>query len=217
MRYAPVLFDLDGTLTDPSEGITNSLAHALRRIGRPVPDRAVLLAHIGPPLHVTFAQHYGCDEAQAFEAVALYREYFDEIGIYENALMPGIADLLAGLQQAECPIMIATSKPSVYAERIATHFGIAARFHAIIGSFLDGRRTGKAEVIAAALATMPEWDPARAVMVGDRVHDILGARANGIQSIGVTFGFGSIEELRDAAPAHIVASVGELRDLLIRD
>ena len=212
--YTALLFDLDGTLTDPAEGITKSIAYALAKMGKAVPERAVLIQHIGPPLHLTFQRVYGCDEAQAFQAVAWYREYFGDTGIFENAVYPGIAALLARLQSDGHALCVATSKPTVYAERIVAHFGLAPYFTAIVGSHLDGTRTDKGEVIAAALAQLPAADRPDALMIGDREHDILGARQQGLASVAVTYGYGALDELIAAQPTYLVHSVAELADLL---
>ncbi|MBA3825513.1 MAG: HAD hydrolase-like protein [Ktedonobacterales bacterium] len=212
--YTAILFDLDGTLTDPADGITNALAYALRKLGRTVPARAVLTRHIGPSLHQTFMQDYGCDAATAQQAIAWYREYFGEVGIFENQIYPGIPALLARLH-ATVPLYLATSKPTVYAERIIAHFGLAESFTAVVGSHLDGRRTDKGEVIAAALALASPDERAHVLMVGDREHDIHGARANGIAAAAVTYGFGDLTELRAAAPDVMLHSVAELARHLV--
>jgi phosphoglycolate phosphatase len=209
-RYATILFDLDGTLTDPAEGITRSVQYALGKMGIVVADRRALVPFIGPPLHRSFQAYCGYDEVTAFQAVAWYREYYNDIGIYENAIYPEIPALLARLRAGGRALVMATSKPTVYAERIARHFGIADEFAAIVGSHLDGTCTEKAEVVAAALATAAGCDPARAVMVGDREHDIMGARANGISALAVGYGFGTPAELRASAPDYHVATVAAL-------
>lgn len=209
-RYDPILFDLDGTLTDPEIGITSAVQHALRRMGMVVADRTALRSFIGPPLHRSFAAYCRCDEATAFQAVAWYRDYYNAIGIYQQAVYPGVPELLARLRKQRRRVIMATSKPAVYAEHIARHFGLAGYFNAIVGSELDGTRTDKAEVIAAALAALAGVDPARAVMVGDREHDIMGARANGLHAVAVEYGFGTAEELRAAAPDHLIPSVAAL-------
>ncbi|MGH7192663.1 MAG: HAD family hydrolase, partial [Candidatus Saccharimonadales bacterium] len=162
--FNPILFDLDGTLTDPEIGITSAAQYALRRMGISVADRRTLRPFIGPPLHRSFQSYCRCDEATAFQAVAWYREYYNTTGIYEQAVYPGIPAVLARLRDAGRHVIMATSKPTMYAEHIAQHFGLADYFAAIVGSELDGTRTAKAEVVAAALAALPGIDPARAVM-----------------------------------------------------
>jgi phosphoglycolate phosphatase len=212
-----VLFDLDGTLTDPKAGITRSIQHALRKRGRPVPDADSLEELIGPPLEHSFRSHFGMSRAEARQAVEDYREYFAERGLYENELYPGIPELLAELRGAGLRLGLATSKPTVFAERILTHFGLTPHFECVVGSFLDGRREEKAEVIADALAALPGVAPASALHVGDRRHDVEGARANGIGAIAVGWGYGSREELARAGPRALVQSVAALRRLLLVD
>jgi phosphoglycolate phosphatase len=214
--YQLVLFDLDGTLTDPKPGITRSVAYALERMGIEVDDPDTLTPFIGPPLHQSFARYYGFDEAQARMAVALYREYFAETGLYENAVYPGIADLLERLHSRDRRLFVATSKPTIYARRILEHFELHGYFEQIVGSDLDLTRADKEQIIAEILATHEEAAREMAVMVGDREHDIIGARANQIDSIGVTYGYGSLAELRDAGATAIAASVDELAALLVQ-
>ena len=209
-RFDTILFDLDGTLTDSSLGITTSIQYALAKMGVAVPDRAALTDYIGPPLHESFQAHLGCDAATALQAVAWYREYYGERGIYENMLYAGVPELLAMLHAQGRVLGIATSKVTVYAAEIARHFSINTYFTQIVGSNLDGTRTDKGEVIAAALATLPQATPSRTVMIGDRKHDIWGAQAHGLASIGVTYGFGSLAELQMAQATFVVDSVAEL-------
>lgn len=211
--YDTILFDLDGTLTDPQLGITRSVAYALAKFGITVPDRAALIPFIGPPLHESFARVYGFDRAQAFQAVAYYREYFTDTGLYENAVYPGIPALLADLTAHGRRLVLATSKPTVYATRILEHFHLAHYFTAIAGSNLDGTRTAKADVIAHARSLLAT-PPTRAVMVGDREHDIIGAQANGLDTIAVLFGYGTLNEITAAQPTQTAATVAELATLL---
>jgi phosphoglycolate phosphatase len=212
-----VLFDLDGTLTDPKAGITRSIQHALRKRGRPVPHADALEGLIGPPLEHSFRSHFAMTPAEARQAVEDYREYFAERGLYENELYPGIPELLAELRRSGLRLGLATSKPTVFAERILTHFEIAPHFECVVGSFLDGRRVEKAEVIADALAALPGVTRAGALHVGDRRHDVDGARANGIGAIAVGWGYGTREELTLAEPQALVDSVPALRRLLLLD
>jgi phosphoglycolate phosphatase len=209
-----VLFDLDGTLTDPKSGITRSVSYALEHMGVAVPDLNALTRFIGPPLHHSFARYYGFDDAQAREAVAYYREYFAETGLYENAVYSGIPEMLAQLRERRQRLVIATSKPTVYARQILEHFQLDTYFEQVVGSDLDLTRSDKAQIIAEALGALPGVEREAVVMVGDREHDILGARANGIAAIGVTYGYGSLAELRDAGASAIAASVDELATLL---
>ena len=215
MKHNVILFDLDGTLTDPGEGITNSVAYALRKLGQTPPPRAELEAYIGPPLAGSFEQRAGLDRNTAQLAVEYYREYFGVKGIFENELYGGIDNMLAALKAAGATISLATSKPTVYAKQIIEHFGIAKYFDAIAGSELDGRRVKKAEVIDYALELLGVSDRGSVIMVGDREHDIIGANKCGVASVGVTYGYGSHEELEAAGAGHIVDSVEELTKYLI--
>lgn len=207
-----VLFDLDGTLTDPGLGITNSVAHALRRMGRPVPPRQQLYRYIGPPLISSFMEYAGLTEAEARQAVTLYRDYFAPTGIFENAVYEGIPALLGDLRAAGRQVVLATSKPEKFAVQILEHFDLAQYFDVVAGASMDESRTAKADVIALALQ---RCGAVQAVMVGDREHDVLGARANGLPCIGVGYGYGSREELLDAGAAAFAETVADLRTLLL--
>ena len=211
---AAVLFDLDGTLTDPKAGITRSIQHALRKRGLPVPDADALEPCIGPPLEETFRERFGLAPDDARRAVDDYREYFEPRGLYENAVYPGIPELLARLRARGVRLLLTTSKPTVYAERILAHFALAEHFEHVVGSFLDGRRVAKAELVADALALLEGVPRERAVLVGDRRHDVAGARANGIAAIGVGYGYGSREELEGAGAERFAESVLVLGRLL---
>ncbi|EFM08511.1 HAD-superfamily hydrolase, subfamily IA, variant 1 [Paenibacillus curdlanolyticus YK9] len=208
MRYKHVLFDLDGTLTDPGVGITKSVQYALQKLGIEE-DREQLYSFIGPPLQLSFAERYGMSESQSTEAIRLYREYFAETGIYENELYEGMQELLETLKRSEAVLHVATSKPTEFAQRILSHFGIAAYFESVTGSFLDGRRTDKTEIIRHVLTShcIAKEDT---VMIGDRKHDLIGAANNGIASVGVSYGYGSEEELKACSPSIIVQSVASL-------
>lgn len=200
-----VYFDLDGTLTDPKPGITRSIQHALERLGREIPHADALTWCIGPPLRASFVRLVG--EETADRAVSLYRERFAEIGLYENAVYPDVPELLARLSGR--PIFLATSKPRVFAERILQHFGIAHHFRQVFGSELDGRRADKTELLAHALGSTGS-PPSRSVMIGDREHDIHGARANGMAAWGVSYGYGSEAELLKAGAERIFGSPNEI-------
>lgn len=209
-----LFFDLDGTLTDPMEGITRSVQYALRHFGIEVNDLKELCPFIGPPLAESFRDRYGMNEAETATAIARMREYFAPKGIFENKLYPGIPELLAATAAAGCVNVMATSKPEPFARRIAEHFDIARHFRLIAGSGLDGSRTTKVEVIRHAL-TQLGIVPEEAVMIGDRRHDIEGARAAGLDSIAVSWGYAAPGELEAAHPGHIVADVDALRRLLL--
>lgn len=209
-----VLLDLDGTLTDPAEGITRCIQHALGRLRRPVPEREQLLGWIGPPLQESFFEHLDGDDAMARRAVALYRERFGDVGLFENSLYPGIEAALDTLRTRDAALFVATSKPGVYAERIVSHFGLDRRLDGVFGSELDGRRTNKVELLAHALA-VTGFDPVETVMVGDRRHDAEGARANGIHPVGVGWGYGSQRELMEAGVDEILWAPAELSRLAL--
>lgn len=213
--YDLILFDLDGTLTDPAEGITNSVRHALAKRGIYVEDSATLYSFIGPPLIDSFMQFYGYTKAEAVQGVADYREYYADRGIWENKLYPGIPELLAALKAAGKTVCMATSKPEYFAKQIAAHFHIDQYFDLIAGSTMDETRTKKSDVIAYALSSLGQKSPGSAIMVGDRSYDVIGAKQLGLPCIGVTFGYGSEEELRTAGAHAIAHDTDELRALLL--
>lgn len=215
MRWRYLLFDLDGTLTDPMLGITRSVQYALRRFGIEVDDLRTLCRFIGPPLKESFRDFYGMDDEQAARAVALTHEYFAPRGIFENRLYEGIPELLTELQAAGCMLAMATSKPEPFARQIAEHFHLADRFTLIGGATMDGTRTAKRDVVRYVLGALDVEDPTAAVMIGDRRYDIEGAAAEGIASIGVLWGYGSREELAAAGAGQIVGTIPELRALLL--
>jgi len=199
-----IFFDLDGTLTDPKPGITGSIQYALRKLGRPVPSQDELTWCIGPPLRASFATLLGGEE-HADHAVALYRERFGDVGLFENAVYPDIAQVLASLRQGPRRTFVATSKPHVFATRIIAHFGLSGYFDHVFGSEFDGTRVNKVDLLAYALEQTGA-DPAQAVMIGDRSHDVIGAKRNGIRAVGVTYGYGTAEELIEAGASHLCAS-----------
>ncbi|MCL2565906.1 MAG: HAD family hydrolase [Defluviitaleaceae bacterium] len=205
------LFDLDGTLTDPKEGITKSIAYALKHFSIEINNLDELTKFIGPPLRDSFCEFYGFSEDKTEEAVSKYREYFSEKGIYQNALYPGTLDMLGELRKRNITMLIATSKPTVYAIKIAEHFKFIQYFDFIAGSELDGRRSNKREVIDYALNSIGCTQKKDAIlMIGDRKHDIIGAKEIGIDSIGVTWGYGSQKELLDAGATWVVNSWEEI-------
>ena len=210
-----LFFDLDGTLTDPMEGITRSVQYALRHFGIEVGDLRALCPFIGPPLRNSFREFYNMSDADAEVAVAKYREYYAPKGIFENRLYDGIPELLRDLRAHGATLVMATSKPTRFAEQIARHFGFTDDFALISGSTPDGSRDAKADVIRHALATLGIGNPAEAVMIGDRRHDIQGAAATGLAAIGVLWGYGSREELENAMPAYIAQDIPALRNLLL--
>lgn len=215
MRLQYILFDLDGTLTDPKEGITKSFQYALEKMGIIEENLEALEKVIGPPLKDSFIEFYGMQEEKALEAVAKYRERFETIGLYENEIFDGIKEMLERLQKEGFLMAIASSKPTVFVERICEHFEIKQYFHHIIGSFLDGRRVQKEEVVEEAIRQFSEKDLQKIIMVGDRKFDISGAHEMGLKAIGVTFGYGGREELKAVNADYIVDTVEELERLLM--
>lgn len=212
MTYTHIFFDLDGTLTDPGLGITNSVMYALERFGIRVADRRELYRFIGPPLVDSFMRYYNFSAADARAAVDVYREYFADKGIFENEVYPGIPALLARLRAGGLKLVMATSKPEAFAVRIAEHFRIAEYFDCIAGAAMDETRTQKWEVIEYALDRCGVTDRAAVLMVGDREHDVLGAARCGLSCLGVLYGYGSREELERSgacALADTVESVGD--------
>jgi len=210
------LFDLDGTLTDPKKGITKSVAYALQHFSIEVSDLDELTKFIGPPLRDSFREFYGFSEDEAEEAISKYREYFSEKGIYENALYPGTLEMLENFKSRNITMVIATSKPTVYAKIIAKHFKFIQYFDFIAGAELDGTRSNKSEVIDYALKSIGCTQKKDAIiMIGDRSHDIIGAKEMGIDSIGVTWGYGSKEELEKAGATWIVDSMEELCSVVL--
>jgi phosphoglycolate phosphatase len=209
-----VLFDLDGTLTESGPGIMNSLAYALDAIGRPPLRAAELRRFVGPPLHDSFRDVAGLDDAMTHDAMVAYRRYFVALGMYENSVYPGIVDLLRALRDAGRRLGVATSKPIPYALPIIEHFELRPYFEVVCGPALDGVGAEKAEVVADALASLGVGASSDVVLVGDRSHDVVGARENGIACIGVLWGYGTRDELTAAGADAIAADVDELAALL---
>ncbi len=204
-----VFFDLDGTLTDPKIGITGSIQYALARFNITVPTQDELTWCIGPPLHASFKALLGTSNSDADLAVAFYRERFGEVGLFENTLYAGVEDVLTAVAASGRRLFVATSKPHVFADRIIDHFGLRPHFGRVFGSELDGTRVHKTDLLRYALEETCT-DPARAIMIGDRKHDIIGAANNGIGSIGVLYGYGSREELITAGAMHLCATPAEI-------
>jgi phosphoglycolate phosphatase len=198
-----LLFDLDGTLTDPKQGIVACIRHALRSMDVEIAPDIKLESYIGPPLRDTFRSLCG-DDSDVEAAVAFYRERFSTIGLFENRVYEGIPLCLEQLRGKVKTIHLATSKPAVYAERIINHFGLGQYFDVVYGSELDGRLGDKTELINHILKR-EKLNAANTVMIGDRSFDVIGARNNNIRAIGVLWGFGSEAEL-DLAGAHQTCS-----------
>ena len=216
MRFNTILFDLDGTLTDPAEGITNSVAYALKKMGISPPDKQELLKFIGPPLAESFEKYYSLSKEESYKAVDIYREYFAPYVIFENKVYEGIPQLLETLKNSGKTIALATSKPTVFAKKILEHFDLDKYFDLVIGSNLDGTLTDKGEVIATVIEKIEDIDLSKAAMIGDRHHDIKGAVKNGVFPIGVSFGYGSIEELESSGAQYVANSPAELKEFLLK-
>ncbi|MCD5992028.1 HAD family hydrolase [Pseudomonas sp. CDFA 602] len=214
MHYQNILFDLDGTLTDPRLGITRSIQFALAQLGIDEPDITRLEHFIAPPLLQAFMQFYHMDEARAWQAVGFYRERFRVTGLYENQMFEGVVPLLEALGEQGRQLYIATSKPWEFAREIARHFDFARHFKVIYGSELDGTRTDKVELIAHLLAE-EKLDPAQTLMIGDRKHDLIGALRNGLDVAAVGYGFGSREELMAEKPTFHFQTLAELHRALV--
>ena len=203
MKYRYCLFDLDGTLTDPGVGITNSVMHALEKYGIHVSDRTELYPFIGPPLADSFKKYFNFTDEQALRAIDYYREYFREDGIFENTVYKGIPEMLETLRSRNVVIALSTSKPYEFSVRILEHFDLYQYFDYIGAATMDGSISRKADVIAHLLDEIGEVDRSAVLMVGDRENDIEGAAANGLDSAGVLWGYGSREELETAGADHL--------------
>ena len=205
MSLNAIYFDLDGTLTDPKPGITRSIQYALQKLDHhTIPTEDELTWCIGPPLRASFAKILG-GEAQADRAVALYRERFSDIGLYENGVYDGISEVLTTLSQSGHRLFVATSKPHVFATRIVEHFGLRHHFEHVFGSELDGTRVDKSDLLQYALK-IAAVDPSKTLMIGDRSHDMVGAGNNGMKGIGVLYGYGSKDELIGAGALQVCAT-----------
>ncbi len=215
MKYEYILFDLDGTLTDSGIGITNSVMYALKKYGIEVSHRSQLYRFIGPPLINSFENYYGLSEEKAKTSVEYYREYYRDKGIFENFLYDGVEDLLKTLQDNNKILIVATSKSEVFAKQVLEYFNIAKYFTYIAGSNIDGTRTKKDEVIKYALESCNIIDISKVIMIGDREHDIIGAKKVGIDSIGVLFGYGDRNELEEAGADFIVDTVADIGKVLL--
>ncbi|NBJ99261.1 HAD family hydrolase [bacterium 1xD8-48] len=216
------LFDLDGTLTDPREGITKSVQYALQAFGIEEPDLKKLEPFIGPPLKDSFMEFYGFTGEEAERAIAVYRERFAPVGIFENQVYPGIPQMLERLYRRGTRLAVASSKPIGFVKQILAHFDIEKYFDVVVGSELDGTRGTKEEVVEEALGrlgilTMPVTERhVRCAMTGDRKFDIQGARACGLTSVGVRFGFAEEGELEEAGAEYIAETVAGLAEFLLR-
>lgn len=209
-----ILFDLDGTLTDPKEGIVNSILYALEKLGLHENFIDELDNFIGPPLRESFLKRYNLSNELADNAMLYYREYFSIKGIYENRIYPGVKDMLETLSSHNFHLFVATSKPTIYAIEVLRHFNIDTYFKEIIGSNLDNTLTDKKEIISYMVSTYG-LQASNSIMIGDRKYDIIGAKNNSLKTIGVTYGYGSIDELLEFHPDFIVNNCKGIEELLI--
>lgn len=214
------LFDLDGTLTDPAEGITKSVQYALRSFGIKAENLESLYPFIGPPLAESFQRYFGFSPEQAREAVGKFREYFSEKGLYENRLYPGIPEMLAELQNAGAVLIVATSKPEIFAEQIVSHFRLREFFACVAGADMEEKRVKKGEVIRYGLDKLSAClgrrvSAGECMMAGDREHDVYGAREAGMDCAGVSYGYAGPGELETAGAVFIAESPKELQEFLL--
>lgn len=213
MNLHTLLFDLDGTLTDSQEGITRCVAYALETVcGIRVADRSTLTAYIGPPLVDGFMANHGLDRETAVRCTAAYRERYRDTGLFENAVYPGIPEALTALRDTGYELAVATSKPEVFTDRILAHFDLTDYFTVVSGASMDGTVSTKAQVVAQTLRRLGDPAPETVLMIGDRSHDVLGAAACGVRTLGVLYGFGSRAELTEAGAWAVCPTPADLPD-----
>ena len=209
--YKAILFDLDGTLTESGEGITKCVQYALEKLGRPELDLEKLKVFIGPPLMEQFMKYADMDEATARKAVEYYRERYSTTGIFENRPYPGVEKMLQELRRKKYLLAVASSKPEYYVKQILDYFNLKEYFDEIVGSEMNGARTNKTEVIEETLKRLGlDHHREQVIMVGDKEHDVLGARKAGLDCVAVSYGYGTEEELAASQPLQIVASAEEI-------
>ncbi len=211
--YKLILFDLDGTLTESGEGITKSVQYALEKIGKPEADLEKLNVFVGPPLMEQFMKYAKLDKETARRAVEFYRERYSSVGIYENRLYDGVRELLDFLNGKGYILAVSSSKPERFVLQVLEYFQLDGYFREIVGSEMNGQRTRKSDVIEETLARLGFSDKReQALMIGDKEHDVIGARDAGVDCIAVSYGYGTMEELTAAEPLKIIHSVKELQD-----
>lgn len=210
-----ILFDLDGTLTNPKEGIINSILFALKKLEIRENNVNELDSFIGPPLRESFKTRYNLTDIKADQAVNVYREYFSTQGLFENEPYFGVEELLEALSINNFKLYVATSKPTVFAQQILRHFNLEKYFIEIIGSNLDNSRTDKTEIISHVVSAH-QLKTSKSIMVGDRKYDIIGAKNNSVKTIGVTYGYGSLEELTLCKPDLIAENCTELKNIFLK-
>lgn len=208
--YQTIFFDLDGTLIDSSDGILNAVVYALAKFDITVEHKADLQFFIGPPLKESFSTHFNFSEEETQTAITYYREYYAAKGVYENRLYPHVVEILSKLKSSNKQVLLATSKPEFFAKQILENLELKDFFDGIFGATMDNSRSLKEDVISYALQTMNIKNPASCLMVGDRKHDIIGAKAHSIDSVGVLHGFGSKTELTTAGATYVINDLSEL-------
>ena len=214
-KYKFILFDLDGTLTDSKVGITKSIQYALSKYDIKVDRLEDLEVFIGPPLEESFKEYYSFTDEKARQAIKYCREYFAEKGIFENEVYPNVPMLLEELKKKGKILIVATSKPTVFARRILEYFNLENYFDFVVGSNLDGTRTSKFEVIQYIVSEFGIEDLNKVVMIGDRKHDVIGGNKNSIDTIAVTYGYGTYEELKEANPTYFADSINDILDIIV--
>ena len=210
MKYKYILFDLDGTITESGPGIMNSVEYALNKMNREVGDRDTLKKFIGPPLTESMEKYYGMSEEEALLGVKYYREYYHDKGIYENRVYDGLEEVLKKINEAGKQAIVATSKPEKYAKIIIDHFHLTQYFACVAGMEMDGGRGTKAQVITYALEKNDITDKSNVLMIGDREHDVIGAHENGLDCLGILYGFGSRKEFEEAGADYIRENVEDI-------
>ena len=216
--YQYLLFDLDGTLTNPKEGITRSVQHALRHFGIKVADPDTLTPYIGPPLIPSFMEFHGLTQEQALEALQVYRQRFSTVGLFENEVLDGVPEMLRALKQNSRFVAVASSKPEPYVIRILEHFDLLQYFDEVVGASMDEKRSAKKDIIEEALRRMGKAPGDRDIlMIGDRMHDVEGAQLCGLDSLGIYTGFAPEGELEDAGATYVFHTIRDMADFLLRD
>ena len=216
-RFDCVIFDLDGTLTDPKEGITKSVQHALRHFGIEVEDPDTLTPYIGPPLIPSFMEFHGLSREQAEEALMVYRERFSTVGLFENEVLEGVPEMLRSLKEKRRFVAVASSKPEEYVRRILDHFDLLQFFDEVVGASMDEKRSAKKDIIEEALLRMGKASGDKSIlMIGDRKHDVEGARLCNLDSLGVYTGFAPEGELEEAGATYVFHTIGEMAAFLLQ-
>ena len=217
MNYEYILFDLDGTITESGPGITNSVYYAVTKMGYEVEDRSMLRRFIGPPLLESFQKYFGMTKEQADDAIRNYREYYTAKGMFENTVYDGFEESIKALKLSGKKLAIATSKPEKFAKQIAEHFGFDKYFDVISGASMDEKLVAKADIMKNALEALgvSDMEKERVLMVGDREHDIFGAKMNQVSSMGVLYGYGDRPELEAAGADYIVETAADIAKAIL--